>query len=309
MSQGKPVCRWPGQHLWIAGGTAWGADPLAVLHGRKVNMGKTNVLKSRPGLDELLKFGKSPCAISLSDVNTTPSSVKVVPEGCTPGAVASGILEPNSTLSCKQHSWQARLVDGRPMTEVTVGTDKLEVVPSFCYLGTPYPQVVVASITRCRVAWGKFIEPLTILTSCSFPITCKDRVYNSCVRCAVLHANESWVPTSFWPGCDLLEMRCHHQGPSQLARSPRHDAAWRSGGASYSTQMTWPCRTWSLVPEEGPEIQWRRKQMVFGWPKKIWPEEIWQDCFMLGLTQSNSSDGNLETGTLRSAIKLDPPLQ
>ena len=36
------------------------------------------------------------------------------------------------SLRCTE---QSRIEDGRPMTEVTVGRGKLEVVPYFCYLG------------------------------------------------------------------------------------------------------------------------------------------------------------------------------
>ena len=84
------------------------------------------------------------------------------------------------------------------MTDVTLGRQKLEVVPSFCYLGTAYPQVgdvnSLLSSLPCRM--GKFNDLLPVLTSRLFSITSRGRVYNVCVRRAVLHASEIWAPTS-----------------------------------------------------------------------------------------------------------------
>ena len=84
------------------------------------------------------------------------------------------------------------------MTDVTVGRGKLEVVPLFCYLadclssGDGYE---LATITRWHVTWGKFKEPLSVITSHSFPISPSGGVHNSCARSAMLHASETWVPT------------------------------------------------------------------------------------------------------------------
>ena len=98
---------------------------------------------------------------------------------------------------CLRSTGQARPIDGRLLTHVTVGWENLEVVPSFCYLGDCLSSgggCELIIITRCHVGWGKFNEP--ILTSRSFPKTSRGRVYNSCVRSAMLHASETWAPTS-----------------------------------------------------------------------------------------------------------------
>ena len=60
--------------------------------------------------------------------------------------------EARSTFRCKRCTGLARPVDGRRVTEVTVGREKLEVVPSFCYVGDCLSSGVgfkVASITGC----------------------------------------------------------------------------------------------------------------------------------------------------------------
>ena len=50
-----------------------------------------------------------------------------------------------------------RPIDSRPLTELAVGREKLEVVPSFCCLRDCLSSgggCKLASITRCCVAWG-----------------------------------------------------------------------------------------------------------------------------------------------------------
>ena len=98
----------------------------------------------------------------------------------------------------KRSPGQARPIDGRLITEVTACREELEVVPSSCYLSDCLSSgrcCELATITRCRVAWGKFNELLPILTSHSFPITSRGRVHNSCVKSATLHTSETWAPT------------------------------------------------------------------------------------------------------------------
>ena len=74
-----------------------------------------------------------------------------------------GRLESDDGFRCKRCTGQARPIDGRLMTEVTVGREKLEVVPSFCCLGDCLSSdggCEHANITRFGVAWGKFNEQL-----------------------------------------------------------------------------------------------------------------------------------------------------
>ena len=73
----------------------------------------------------------------------------------------------------------------------------LDVEDSFCYLGYMLgagggcTQTIIA---RCGVAWGKFRKLLPVLTSRHLPFKVKGRVYNSCVRLAILHGSETWGP-------------------------------------------------------------------------------------------------------------------
>ena len=92
----------------------------------------------------------------------------------------------------------ARPSDGRPQREVQVGSDKLEVVASFCYLGD---MLLAAggcelSTTTCvKTAWKKFKELKPVLSSRHLSFKTRGRVYSSCVRSAMLHASETWPVT------------------------------------------------------------------------------------------------------------------
>ena len=100
-----------------------------------------------------------------------PFSVVIVPVGsCWVHKRCSGsfgTLKPDSSLRCKRCIGQARPVDGRPMIEVTVGREMLEVMPSFCHILDCLSSgggCELDSITRCCVAWRKFNELLPTLT-------------------------------------------------------------------------------------------------------------------------------------------------
>ena len=83
----------------------------------------------------------------------------------------SGPLKLHVSFRCKRCTEQDRPIDGKLMTEVTMGREKLKVVPSFCYLGDCLSLgggCELATITKCHVAWGKFNKLLPVLTSRSF---------------------------------------------------------------------------------------------------------------------------------------------
>ena len=132
--------------------------------------------------------------VCLSDVSTNATFC----EGCLNwvhkrNSGISGTLRPDSTFQFQRCTGLARLVNDRQMTEVTVGKEKLGWCHSPTTLGTVSSGCgcELASITICRVTWGKFSELLSILTFCSFPITPRRRVHNSCV-----HATKTWTSTS-----------------------------------------------------------------------------------------------------------------
>ena len=242
MSLGKPVCQWPGHHHWIAGGIITEAGPLEDQHGRKGTSGQPG---QNQGPDIWAGVG---CA---SEVCKDPKGVStnyIFCDCCSSWIhkKRSGILsrlKSDVSFRCKRCTGQAKPKDGKLMTEVTVGREKLEVVPSFCYLGDCLYSgggCEFVIITRCRVAWGTFNELLAVLTSRSFPITSRGRVYNSCVRSAMLHASKP-VPQPC-PTCIVCTVTTelwfagYGESPPR-AKSARRiswgDAAWRSGKGTH----------------------------------------------------------------------------
>ena len=75
----------------------------------------------------LQKSDKDPCTLCLKDVSTNSRWVHKRCIGI------SGTLKPDPTVRCKWCIGLTRPVDGRPITEVTVVTEKLDMVRSFCY--------------------------------------------------------------------------------------------------------------------------------------------------------------------------------
>ena len=53
----------------------------------------------------------------------------------------------------------------------------------------------LAIATRCCTAWGKFKKLLPLLTSKHISLSARGRVFNSCVRSALLHGSETWATT------------------------------------------------------------------------------------------------------------------
>ena len=144
-----------------------------------------------------------------------------------------------------------------------------------------------------QIQWASFHPRLLLI-----PITSRGGVYNSCIRSARLHASEYWVPSSSdmyclqsmqWLSYGLSGVQCHHQGPSQLTKTPWEDAA-----------------QWS---EEGtPQIRWHgHVECSDGWLKKLKKlnPDVIHTC--IGLIETHSPERRVWDGTLRSAIRLDPP--
>ena len=167
--------------------------------GLRVNMGKTNVLVYGPGLDMLQKSGKDPHGVCLKGNSFFCSGCsRWIHNNC---SGSPGPLKPDLSHRCEPCTGQARPIDGKPMTQVTVGREKLEVVPSFCYLGdrlSSRGQLRTLYFHKMPEHMGKSqwapAHPHLLLISLTSRGTC--RVYNSCVWSAMLHASETWALTS-----------------------------------------------------------------------------------------------------------------
>ena len=182
--------------------------------GLRVNMKKTKILISGPGLNLLSDSGESPCAVCRKGVGA--NSIHCGKCSLWVHKKCSGIkgkLNPKASkgFECQRCLGNARPVDGRPEAEVMMGEERIDVVASFCYLGDMLSAgggCELASITRIKTAWGKFNQLLPILTSRALSLPTRGCIYNTCVRSAMLHASETWALNS--------------QSTSRLVRNDKH---------------------------------------------------------------------------------------
>lgn len=162
---------------------------------------------SGPGLDLLRDTGDFPCAVCRSGVGSNSIECSQcrhwVHKKC---SGIRGRISANPQYLCPRCLDQARPIDGRPVTEVDLDGTMLDVEPNFCYLGDMLCSgggCKLTITTRCCTAWGKFKELLPILLSRHTSFTSRGKVFNACVRSALLHGSESWAPTA----SDLQRLR------------------------------------------------------------------------------------------------------
>ena len=171
--------------------------------GLRVNIGKTKIMESGIYLDVLKKSGKHYCGVRQTGVGSTNAILcggsssagckRWVHKKC---SGIRGPLRPDSELMCARCLGTARAIDGRQFLEVEVGNEKLKVVPEFCYLGDMLSAgggCELATITRCKCAWGRFRELLPLLTNRQVPLLTRGKVYSLCVRSVMLHAAYTWA--------------------------------------------------------------------------------------------------------------------
>jgi hypothetical protein len=166
--------------------------------GLRVNARKTKIMICGNGLDLLQNSGEFPCAVCCAGVGSNSIFCK----GCKKWVhkKCSGLkrLTEDPDFKCSRCQGTARPIDGRPQSEVQVGSDKLEVVASFCYLGDMLSAAGgcdLATTTRVKTAWKKFKELLPVLLSRHLSYKTRGHVYSTCVRSAMLHASETWSLT------------------------------------------------------------------------------------------------------------------
>ena len=163
--------------------------------GLRVNAGKTKIIICGTGLDLMQSSGEFPCAVCRTGVG----SKSIFCKGCKHWVhkKCSGLKRLTEDLDsrCTRCQGTARPLDSRAHRDVQVGSDKLEVVASFCYLEDMLSAAggCELSTTTCvKTAWKKFKELIPVLSSRHLSFKTHGRVYRSCVRSAMLHASETW---------------------------------------------------------------------------------------------------------------------
>ena len=168
--------------------------------GLRVNMKKTKLMVSGPGLDLLRDSGAFPYAVCRSGVGVNSiqcsQCMYCVHKKC---SGVRGRLAEDPDYVCQRCCDQALPIDNRPVTQVDVDGTQLDVESNFCYLGDMLcagEDAKLAIVTRCSTAWGKFKRLLPILTSKHVSLRTRGKVFNACVCSALLHGSETWTPTA-----------------------------------------------------------------------------------------------------------------
>ena len=106
-----------------------------------------------------------------------------------------GRARDDPSFKCKRCLGDARAIHAQSYDKIYADGEPLESVDSFCYLGDMLGggcESVV--ITRGRTAWGKYRDLLPILSSKNVALRTKGRVYDTCIRSAMLYGSETWAP-------------------------------------------------------------------------------------------------------------------
>ena len=170
------------------------------MQGTESQHEETKLMVSGPGLDLLRDSGAFPRAVCRSGVGVNSIQCSQcmywVHKKC---SGVTGRLAEDPDYACPRCCDQARPIDNRPVTQVDVDGTQLDVGSNFCYLGDMLCAgggCKLAIVTRCSTAWGKFKRLLPILTSQHVSLRTRGKVFNACIRSALLHGSETWPPTA-----------------------------------------------------------------------------------------------------------------
>ena len=106
-----------------------------------------------------------------------------------------GRARDDPSFKCKRCLGDARATHVQANDKIYADGEPLESVDS-CYLGDMLSGdggCESAVITRGRTAWGKYRDLLPILSSKNVALRTKGRVYDICIRSAMLYGSETWA--------------------------------------------------------------------------------------------------------------------
>ena len=162
--------------------------------GLRVNAEKTKIMICGMRLDLLQSSGKFPGAACHTGVGSNSIFCNCCKHWVHKKCSGLKRLTKDPDYRCTRCQGTARPLDSRPWREVQVGSDKLEVVASFCYLGDMLSAAggcELSTTTHVKTAWKKFKELLPVLSLFHLSFKTCGRVYSSCVRSTMLHASDT----------------------------------------------------------------------------------------------------------------------
>jgi hypothetical protein len=258
------------------------------MKGLRVNMSKTKFLISGVGLDVLKDSGKFPCAVCRSGVGS--NSIQCfrcdmwVHKRC---SNLKGRLVQNTQYTCPRCMGIARPIDGRPFSHVDIEGSKLDVVPTFPYLGDLLNSgggCDSAIAGRCCVAWGKFRKLLPLLTTRHVSPMTRGHIYSSCIRAAMLHGSETWGPNV----TELQRLRRNDRamvrwicGVNAYDETPSDKLLEKLGLNDITTVLRCRRLRWAGHVERAPQdtgISMVRNLTVPGKKGRGRPRKTWEEC-------------------------------
>jgi len=164
--------------------------------GLRVNVEKTKVMISGCKEGTMEKSGKWPCGVCGKGVGRNSIKCTIckswIHKRC--NGIKGSLSSLRTAFVCKVCS--VGQVDQNVCSGVKVGDDTFESVGKFCYLGDMINAdggVESASVMRTRCAWKKFRELTPIPTGKYISLKLKGRVYDTCVRSAMIYGSETWA--------------------------------------------------------------------------------------------------------------------
>ena len=294
--------------------------------GLRVNVSKTKVMCCSCNVaGPNKKPGDYPCGVCDENVgrNSILCSVctKWVHKRC---SGISGKLVENPTYSCPRCTGNCpeRLPD-MLISHLVCGDSKLEVVPTFCYLGDTCGQTggcIDAINARIHSSWKAFRSLLPILTSRSIAPKVRGNVFNSCVLSVLFYASETWPVTQ----SDILRLERNVNammrwicGVSIANKIASSDLRTRLGLWGVSETLRWNRLRFYGHLLRQHEGAWPSNVLKFqvnapqpkGRPKQRWRDVVTKDMKDLNLHESITKDRAAWRGRIHPATMQQHQLQ
>ena len=276
--------------------------------GLRVNLAKTKVLVSRKAGKPVVPSGKWPCAVCRSGVGS--NSIRCsqckhwTHKRCTN---IRGRLTENVGFVCGRCAGTIASDSVQGTEPIPCEGGSLGVVDSFSYLGDKISSGGGCSESvagRIRIGWAKFRELLPLLTAKGLSLRVKGRLYDACVRTAMLHGSEAWAVTADDmrrlernEGCMLRWICSVRMYDQQSVSSLRERLCIRGIGCSVQERRL---RWYGHVMRMNDSSSVKKCQSLDvagtrgrGRPRKTWIEVVKSDLKALGLTSDMTNDREL----------------
>ena len=273
--------------------------------GLKANINKTKILHCMGSIERTGNSGNYPCGVCRTGVGSNSmfcrSCGKWIHRRC---SGVRGRLKVASNYVCpkcaapsepeKQDSKEVLFEDGT----------RLEIVDKFCYLGDMIGAAggaEDASRTRVRCGWKKFNELAPVLTLRGASHKLKGKIYNSCVRSAMVYGSETWPMKK--EDLNRLERAEHTMmrrtcGVTLRERVSSKGLYNRLGIDSISSTVTRSRLRWYGHVQRKDDMDWVKRCTEYevtgnvgrGRSRKTWKECVENDLKRLNLDPSVAAD-------------------